>query len=112
MLVKKFWLISCAAEGSANGRVVFDMFNLYNKSEKARNIALSNLKRMMLASGKAEADLKFETPTAALAAVLTCRCNLGVKVVVDSYGEKSVVAAYKALVDAVAPVVAPNDVPF
>jgi hypothetical protein len=43
------------------GRLIFKLFNIFNKNEKAQQIGLSELKSMLIAGGIKEADLVFKT---------------------------------------------------
>ena len=83
------------------GRTVWNMYNLFNDSEVARNIALSDLKGLLLASGYNEDALKFESKEDLMEKVLACRCTLRLSVKKSSeWGDKNEIKGYEETRDA------------
>jgi len=79
-----------------SNRTVFNMYNLFNDSETARNIAMSDLKSLLMASGFNEDALKFETKEDLVEKVLACRCTLKLSVKKSSeWGDKNEIKAYE-----------------
>ena len=78
-------------------RVVFNMYNLTHPTDKARNIALSDLKKLFLASGKPEDSMKALSKEGIVALALQCRCQIVVGKRTDDWGEKNIVKGYKPM---------------
>lgn len=79
-------------------RVVFSMLHLLNKNETARNIALADLKRMLIASGWKEDELNFDSKESVAEAVKQVRCKIKVTIKRDEqYGDKNEVKGFEPL---------------
>jgi len=78
-----------------NNRVFFNMLNLFHDKEQVRTIAMSELKRMLTASGVTE--MKFASDEELLDAVLACRMNVKLGNKTDSFGTKNTVKGYSKL---------------
>jgi len=83
-------------ENYAN-RIVFTMFNLFHPKEQVRNIALGQIRTLLVASGFAKDKLNFNTKEDLAKAVLECRCKIKVSVKEDEYGKKNEVKGYSKL---------------
>ena len=80
------------------GRVLFNLFNINNPSEKAKNIALSELKSLLLAGGLKESELKFASRDELLSKVLGLN-PIAVLVTIEKsadYGEQNRIKSYLA----------------
>ena len=79
-------------------RVVFSMYNLYHEKENVKNIAMSDLKKMFLASGLTPEQMNFATEEALITAVLNVRCRikLGIRKSTE-YGDQNEVKSYQEL---------------
>jgi hypothetical protein len=79
-------------------RNVFHSFNLLHKSDMPRNIAMVELKRLLLAAGFDNEALKFDSKEKLVEAVLTCRCVIGVDVKEsEGYAPRNVVKSFKKI---------------
>lgn len=76
-------------------RLVFNIYNVFNTSEKARNIALADIKKLLTANG--ETEMKYKTKEELAAKVSSCKVILKVGIRGDSYGEKNTIKGYKPL---------------
>ena len=71
-----------------NGRKFFEMYNVFNQSEKTVQIALGQIKSLILASG---ANLtKFTSPEQ----LIGLECLVSLKVQSDEYGDKNKITSY------------------
>ena len=83
---------------TVNGRNVFHSFNVLHPNEQPRNIALADMKKMLLASGFTPSSMKFDTKEKLLETVLAVRCNILVDIREDEgYSPRNVVKGYKKL---------------
>lgn len=81
---------------SHNGRKIFNIYNLLHAKEQVKNIALSDLKKLLVAAGVDE--MNFNSKESLIEALLGLRVNLKVGQRVDSYGEKNIVKGYSPVV--------------
>lgn len=89
-------------------QVIFAMYNVLHPNDKPRNIALSEVKKMLLASGYNEDSLKLKSKEDLVEKLLTVRCDIVVSVVTSAdFGEQNRIKGYKKTVSETA-----NDVPF
>ncbi len=77
--------------GDHDGRFIFNTFNVQNKSEKATEIGLSQLKSYMQCCGIKDDKLKN------VIALVGYKCKAIVKQKTDSFGTKAVVSYFKPL---------------
>lgn len=95
-----------------NNRVVFAMYHVFNSNEVARNIALADIKKALLASGCAEDKLNFANEDALMEAMATVNCEIYLKVQKsDEYGDKNIVGNYRKREEQ-APEIKATDIPF
>lgn len=95
-----------------NNRVVFAMYHVFNSNEVARNIALADIKKALLASGCAEDKLNFASEDALMEAMATVNCEIYLKVQKSSeYGDKNVVGNYQKRTEAAA-TINTDSIPF
>lgn len=57
-------------------RVVFSIYNINHPTEQAKNIALADIKKMLLATGLTEDKMNFQSKEALAEAVSAVRCNI------------------------------------
>lgn len=81
--------------GQYSNRVFFNIMNLFHDKEQVRNIALADLKKMLMASGFE--SMKFDSKEDLLEAVLSCRCEVKLGNKTDSYGTKNTIKGYQPL---------------
>lgn len=74
---------------------VFHMMNINHPSEQPRNIALADLKKLLIAGGFT--TFNFASKEALAEALYTIRCEIIVKHLTDSYGTKAVIKGYSPL---------------
>lgn len=74
-----------------NGRKFWELFNIINPNQKAVDIGLSRIKQLIEASGGEPGLFNSEE------VLIGLECLVTLKVVVDSYGEKNKVVAFKML---------------
>lgn len=80
------------------GRVLFQMLNLGNSNEKAKEIAFQDLASMLMASGMKKSDLKFNDNHQVTAAVLGARVNIYIMVESnEGYEDQNVVKGFNPL---------------
>ena len=93
------------------GRAVFHMFNLMHPKENVKNIALAELKKLLIASGKEK--MAFTSEEEVISSVLDCRCmiKLGAQKS-EEYGDKNIVKGYESFKPAAMPTVSDDSIPF
>lgn len=77
--------------GDQEGRVVFHMFNIKNKNEKAVQIGRGQLKSFLAASGQASFSLDTVSDLEGM------KCVVTTKVKTDDYGDKAAIKAFLPL---------------
>ena len=75
---------------------VWEIFNVFHPKDQVRNIAMSQLKGLLAASGIDASKMAKVGKEELLEHVLTCRCSMKLKVVNDDYGTKNKVVSYMA----------------
>jgi hypothetical protein len=97
-----------------NNRVVFNIYNIFNKNDTARNVAMGELKQLLIAQGTDVAKLASVTKES-LVQLLTNGGKIDVEVGIreDSFGEKNTIKKVTKST-AVAPVVTvkKDEIPF
>ena len=73
-----------------NGRKFWEIYNIKNKSEKAVQIGLGNIKQLILAAGGNAGKFDDEQ------ALLGLEAMVKLKVVTDDYGEKNKIVGYQS----------------
>lgn len=78
-------------------RVLWNVYNVMHPKEQVRNIAFSDIKKMLLASGVDESSMTFTEKEQLAAAVKDVRCMVKVSTKTDDYGAKNVIKGYEEL---------------
>jgi hypothetical protein len=79
-------------EGNHTGKFVFNMYNLFNTNEQAKNIALQDMKRLLVAVGVDAGGMSKES---LVSSILGKQILLKVGNRTDDYGLKNIVKGYK-----------------
>lgn len=105
LIEKAYYKISKAGDeylnlqfSTLNNRKIFGIYNVFNKSDDSRNIAMANLKDILIAQGTDVKKLESVSKDDLLS-LLTSGGSLmiAVSIVTDSYGEKNKIKKYKAV---------------
>lgn len=93
-------------------RLVFNVYNLFHPKEQVRNIALSDITKLLLASGIDKKTLTFNSRESLLESVYSCRIDLVVGIKKDpGYEDKNVVKGYKSTISEPT-AISTTDIPF
>lgn len=98
--------------GENEGRYVWNMWNLMHPKDQVKNIALQDIKRLLIAAGK-ESELEGDLSKERLAEIVsTCRVKIKVNVKTDDYGTKNVIKGYEELQESSGSMPTPDNIPF
>lgn len=77
------------------GRKIFQIYNVFNKNDQARNIAMTEVKKILDAQGYDTSKLNKVSPDDLLAMITSGKeIMIGVSNRTDSFGEKNVIKKY------------------
>jgi len=93
-------------------RVVFHILNLMHPKDQVKNIAMVDLKRMMVAAGFNEDKLTFTSKEELIDALLTVRVTIKVGIKKDEYGEKNIIKGYSPLSEESSQLFNKDEIPF
>ena len=82
------------------GRKVYTNFNLFHQKDTVKNIAMSQLLSMLMASGHEKSKIKANSEDELLNIIADCRCMVKVAIrVSEGYGEQNEIKGYQELDD-------------
>lgn len=101
-----------------DGRIIFNNYNLFHAKEQVKNIAMSQLLSMLMASGFEKSKIKANSEEDLLNLIANCRCMIKVGTKVSQgYGEQNTIKGYQEIDETIGGVggsseISASDIPF